>query len=224
MILAYGYSPSYLSKTSTQFVPPNPKLLFSAMSRRASLHRPVSEVRRADDPTAQQARGHHAPLLAPRLQGAVRHRLLGDRHRLDGPVGDQTIAVGDGRDPKRVQRAVDRLSIDTRAARQDRRLSGGNQQKVVVAREFDQNPKLLIAAQPTRGIDVGSKNEIYGLMRGLADNGVAVMMISSDMEEVIGVSDRMAVMHEGTITGLLSRDEFSEHNVLSLAIGKAKAS
>jgi ribose transport system ATP-binding protein len=75
--------------------------------------------------------------------------------------------------------------------------------------------------EPTRGIDVGAKSEIYALMRNLADNGVAIVMISSDMEEVIGVSDRVAVMHEGRISGMLEREQFSEYNVLQLAIGQA---
>jgi ribose transport system ATP-binding protein len=79
----------------------------------------------------------------------------------------------------------------------------------------------MIFDEPTRGIDVGAKSEIYQLMRDLADNGVAVLMISSDMEEVIGVSDRMAVMHEGQISGFLERSQFSEQNVLQLAVGKA---
>jgi ribose transport system ATP-binding protein len=82
-------------------------------------------------------------------------------------------------------------------------------------------PNVMIFDEPTRGIDVGAKSEIYQLMRDLADNGVAVLMISSDMEEVIGVSDRMAVMHEGQISGFLERSQFSEQNVLQLAVGKA---
>jgi ribose transport system ATP-binding protein len=98
-------------------------------------------------------------------------------------------------------------------------LSGGNQQKVVLARWLSMQPRLIIFDEPTRGIDVGAKNEIYELMRTLADQGVAILMISSDMEEVIGVSDRIAVMHEGAISGFLERAEFSEHNVLQLAVG-----
>ena len=98
-------------------------------------------------------------------------------------------------------------------------LSGGNQQKVVLARWLSMQPKVIIFDEPTRGIDVGAKNEIYELMRELADRGVAILMISSDMEEVIGVSDRIAVMHEGAISGFLERPEFSEHNVLQLAVG-----
>jgi len=100
-------------------------------------------------------------------------------------------------------------------------LSGGNQQKVVLGKWLSMQPRVVIFDEPTRGIDVGAKSEIYGLMRGLADRGVAIVMISSDMEEVIGVSDRVAVMHEGRISGLLEREQFSEYNVLRLAIGQS---
>src|SRR4029077_1284114 len=82
-------------------------------------------------------------------------------------------------------------------------MSGGNQQKVVLAKWLSMKPRCMIFDEPTRGIDVGAKNEIYQLMRDLADSGVAVLMISSDMEEVIGVSDRIALMHEGAISGSL---------------------
>ena len=81
-------------------------------------------------------------------------------------------------------------------------------------------PKVMIFDEPTRGIDVGAKSEIYKLMRALADEGVAIMMISSDMEEVLGVSDKIAVMHEGRVSGELERAQFSEENILLLAIGK----
>jgi ribose transport system ATP-binding protein len=82
-------------------------------------------------------------------------------------------------------------------------------------------PRVILFDEPTRGIDVGAKGEIYELMRRLADSGVAILMISSDMEEVIGVSDRIAVMHEGAIAGFLDRNEFSEDRVLQLAVGKS---
>ncbi len=98
-------------------------------------------------------------------------------------------------------------------------LSGGNQQKVVLAKWLSMEPRVIIFDEPTRGVDVGAKSEIYSLMRQLADRGVAILMISSDMEEVIGVSDRIAVMHEGAIGGFLDRAQFSEHNVLQLAVG-----
>jgi ribose transport system ATP-binding protein len=100
-------------------------------------------------------------------------------------------------------------------------LSGGNQQKVVLAKWLAMSPNVMLFDEPTRGIDVGAKSEIYSLIRALSDAGVAVLMISSDMEEVIGVSDRILVMHEGRISGELGRDAFSEHNVMQLAVGGA---
>ncbi len=108
-------------------------------------------------------------------------------------------------------------SIDTEAVT----LSGGNQQKVVLAKWLSMKPRVMFFDEPTRGIDVGAKSEIYALMRELSDKGVAIVMISSDMEEVIGVSDRVAVMHEGSVSGVLEREQFSEYNVLRLAIGQA---
>jgi ribose transport system ATP-binding protein len=108
-------------------------------------------------------------------------------------------------------------SVDTEAVT----LSGGNQQKVVLGKWLSMQPRVMFFDEPTRGIDVGAKSEIYALMRDLADQGVAIVMISSDMEEVIGVSDRVAVMHEGTVSGVLERDQLSEYNVLRLAMGQA---
>ncbi|WP_315834062.1 sugar ABC transporter ATP-binding protein [Bradyrhizobium prioriisuperbiae] len=99
-------------------------------------------------------------------------------------------------------------------------LSGGNQQKVVLAKWLAMKPRVIILDEPTRGIDIGAKAEIYTLMRNLADAGVAVLMISSDMEEVIGVSDRVAVMHEGHISGFLGGEQLTQENVLLLAVGK----
>ena len=99
-------------------------------------------------------------------------------------------------------------------------LSGGNQQKVVLAKWLSLNPKLLIFDEPTRGIDVGAKSEIYTLMRNLAESGVAIIMISSDMEEVLNQSDRIAVMHEGAITRILEREDCTEENVMKLAVGQ----
>jgi ribose transport system ATP-binding protein len=98
-------------------------------------------------------------------------------------------------------------------------LSGGNQQKIVLGKWLSMKPRLMILDEPTRGIDVGSKSEIYALMRKLADTGVAVLMISSDMEEIIGVSDRVAVMHEGSISGTLERADLNEQNIMRLAVG-----
>lgn len=99
-------------------------------------------------------------------------------------------------------------------------LSGGNQQKVVLAKWLSMNPKVMILDEPTRGIDVGAKAEIYKLMRLLAEQGTVLLMISSDMEEVLHVSDRVAVMHEGRITGVLERPDCNEENIMQLAVGK----
>jgi len=98
-------------------------------------------------------------------------------------------------------------------------LSGGNQQKVVLAKWLTFAPRVLIFDEPTRGIDVGAKSEIYALIRKLAADGVSVIVISSEMEEVLGISDRIAVMHEGRLTGILERSQFSEEAVMRLATG-----
>ena len=108
-------------------------------------------------------------------------------------------------------------SIETRAGD----LSGGNQQKVVLAKWLSLEPKVMIFDEPTRGIDVGAKTEIYKLMRALAQKGIAVLMISSDMEEVLNVSDRIAVMCEGDITGCLTREDANEEGVMRLAVAGA---
>jgi ribose transport system ATP-binding protein len=99
-------------------------------------------------------------------------------------------------------------------------LSGGNQQKAVLAKWLSLKPKVLIFDEPTRGIDVGAKSEIYRLMRRLAADGVAIIMISSDMEEILGESDRVAVMHEGAIAGTLERGQLSEEAIMRLAVGQ----
>lgn len=96
-------------------------------------------------------------------------------------------------------------------------LSGGNQQKVLIGRWLLTNPRILILDEPTRGIDVGAKAEIHRLVTELARNGVAVIMISSEMPEVLGMSDRIMVMHEGRVTGILDRAEATQIKVMELA-------
>jgi ribose transport system ATP-binding protein len=102
-------------------------------------------------------------------------------------------------------------------------LSGGNQQKVVLAKWLTLQPRVLLLDEPTRGIDVGAKQEIYKLMEQLAEQGVAVLFVSSEMEEILGMSDRVLVMHEGRITGELLRDQLSEEAVMRLATGSTQA-
>jgi inositol transport system ATP-binding protein len=96
-------------------------------------------------------------------------------------------------------------------------LSGGNQQKVLIARWLLAQPKILILDEPTRGIDVGAKAEIYRLISELANRGVAIIMVSSELPEILGMSDRIMVMHGGRITGILSKEEADQETILSLA-------
>lgn len=103
-------------------------------------------------------------------------------------------------------------------------LSGGNQQKVVLGKWLALQPKVLLLDEPTRGIDVGAKQEIYELMDELAAQGMAVLFVSSEMEEIIGMSDRAIVMHEGRITGELTREELTEEAVMQLATGSTAIS
>jgi ribose transport system ATP-binding protein len=98
-------------------------------------------------------------------------------------------------------------------------LSGGNQQKVVLGKWLALKPRVLLLDEPTRGIDVGAKQEIYQLMDELAGQGIAVLFVSSEMEEIMGMSDRVIVMHEGRITGELTREQLSEESVMHLATG-----
>jgi rhamnose transport system ATP-binding protein len=98
-------------------------------------------------------------------------------------------------------------------------LSGGNQQKVSVARWLATEPKLLILDEPTQGVDVGAKSEIYKIIRGLAKDGLAVLMISSDLPEALGMSDRIAVMRGGEMVGLIDKDHADAHTVMAAALG-----
>jgi ribose transport system ATP-binding protein len=128
--------------------------------------------------------------------------------------------INRGKESKAAVEACKAINIKTptpemRAAN----LSGGNQQKVVLAKWLTFKPRVLIFDEPTRGIDVGAKSEIYELIRNLAAKGVSVIVISSEMEEVLGISDRIAVMHEGRLTGILDRPQFSEEAVMRLATG-----
>lgn len=115
---------------------------------------------------------------------------------------------------------IEKLRIKTPNAEQMvGALSGGNQQKVVIGKWMATNPKILILDEPTRGVDIGAKKEIYDLMNVLAKEGVAIIMISSELPEVLGMSDRILVMHEGRITAELSREEATQENIMHAATG-----
>lgn len=99
-------------------------------------------------------------------------------------------------------------------------LSGGNQQKVSIAKNLDAKPKILILDEPTRGVDVGAKKEIYELINKFKQEGMSILMISSEIPEILGMSDRIMVMHEGRVMGTLNRDEATQERIMSLAVGK----
>ncbi|MBJ3789679.1 ribose ABC transporter ATP-binding protein RbsA, partial [Bacillus sp. OA1] len=98
-------------------------------------------------------------------------------------------------------------------------LSGGNQQKIVIAKWLGIHPQLLILDEPTRGVDVGAKKEIYSIMNKLTEQGDAVIMVSSELPEVLGMSDRVLVIHEGKVGGILGKDEASQESIMALATG-----
>ncbi len=132
-------------------------------------------------------------------------------------------AIQTGKEEEIAQREIEQLNIKTPDAEKlISQLSGGNQQKVILGRWLETEPKLLILDEPTKGIDVGAKAEFYRIIANCAQKGMAVIVISSELPEVIGVSDRIIVMREGRITGELTRDDFSEERILKYALS-AKA-
>jgi len=123
------------------------------------------------------------------------------------------------REYEMVSQYVQKLRVQTPSVEQVvGKLSGGNQQKVVLSRWLAVNPRLLILDEPTRGIDVGAKAEIYSLLDELANQGIAIMLISSELPEILGLADRIYVMQNGRITGELARQDASEEAVLGLAM------
>ncbi len=124
-----------------------------------------------------------------------------------------------GRREERIARAmVEQLHIRLSSIQQRiDGLSGGNQQKAVLARWLDSNAKIILFDEPTRGIDVGSKAQIHQWMRQLADQGISIIMVSSELPEILEMSDRILVLHDGRMTGILSRSEAMEEKIMSLA-------
>lgn len=128
--------------------------------------------------------------------------------------------INKGKENRVVEASINKLRIKTPSSNQSvKNLSGGNQQKVIIARWLLADPDILIMDEPTRGIDVGAKFEIYTIMRELAASGKAILMISSELSEIIGMCDRTIVMHEGRVTGELSKEEMTQENIMKLASG-----
>ncbi|WP_148227682.1 ATP-binding cassette domain-containing protein, partial [Fulvimarina pelagi] len=122
--------------------------------------------------------------------------------------------VDTGREQRMAAQAIDRFAIRARDARQRvGQLSGGNQQKVVLAKWLATDPKVLILDEPTRGIDIGAKTEIHRLMGELARKGIAILMISSELPEVLGMSDRILVMKEGRLSAVIDRKDATPDSV-----------
>ena len=123
------------------------------------------------------------------------------------------------REQAAAERDVERFRIKTPSvAAEVGTLSGGNQQKVALARWLSTDPSILILDEPTQGVDVGSKAEIHGLMQTLAEQGLAIVMISSELPEILGMSDRIAVMRAGRIRGIIERADATQAAVLALAL------
>ena len=122
------------------------------------------------------------------------------------------------------QEMVEKLHIKTPSDQQIAQvLSGGNQQKVVLGKWLAMKPRILLLDEPTRGIDVGAKREIYQLMEELAESGVAIIFVSSEMEEILHLPDRALIFHEGQLAGELAHGELTEEAVMHLATGTVVA-
>jgi len=152
------------------------------------------------------------------LQMAVRENMsLASLSRDQGRLG----RIDFGREQSISSEMIQAMNIKTPGDRQIVQfLSGGNQQKVVLGKWLAMNPSVLLLDEPTRGVDIGAKEEIYLLMNQLAASGMAVLFVSSDLEEIRGISDRVLVMHEGELTGELKRDQLSEEAIMQLATGQ----
>ncbi len=141
-------------------------------------------------------------------------------------VGQKPYAKGIARNFKEVRRLAEELigKFDVRPANPalpTQSLSGGNAQKVVVAREVDADGRLLVASQPSRGVDIGAIESIRRILNGVKAQGKAILLVSADLEEILSLSDRIAVMYEGRVTGILNTEDASEDNIGLLMMGNS---
>jgi ribose transport system ATP-binding protein len=168
-------------------------------------------------------------VLAPedrRDHGLILHDSI--RHNIGLPSLDRLSflwMVKRGEEAELAREMSEKLSVKTPGIEQTvGLLSGGNQQKVVLSKWLARRPRVLLLDEPTRGIDVGARSEIYALMDRLGREGMAILMISSDLEEVLNMSDRVLVLHQGRLTGTLKREQLDEETVMRLATGGTAAS
>ena len=157
-----------------------------------------------------------------KLQGLVLGLTVSSNVTLARLGAVSTAGILSGRQERQVaEEYIGKLDIATPSTQQvSRNLSGGNQQKVVLAKWLFAQSKVLIFDEPTRGIDVGAKQEIYQIMRAVADAGAGVIMISSELPEILRMSDRIMVMHEGAVAGFLDPDEATQERIMTLATGE----
>ena len=204
------------------------RTLFGLTPADAGEIRVRGEAVRVDSPSAAIAHGiayvpedrrRHGVVPGMSVCANVSLAVLDELSRA-GPAGaldrarERTMAAG----------AVQRLGVKTPSIHVPvSSLSGGNQQKVALSRWLETRPSVLVLDEPTRGIDVGSKSEIHALMSDLAAEGVAILMISSELPEVLGMSDRVAVMRGGTVVEILDRAEATQERILARALGHADA-
>ncbi len=153
------------------------------------------------------------------LDQSVRHNMtLTDLKSVSGMGG----IIRDRHEKKAVSDLIELLGVKAESSESKAyTLSGGNQQKLVLAKWLFKTCKVVLLDEPTRGIDVGAKAEIYQLINDLAEKGIGVVLVSSEMIELIGMCDRILVMHEGRINGELQRSEFSEEAIMRLSIAKS---
>lgn len=135
-------------------------------------------------------------------------------------ISSKAGIISTSKERKLAQDLIEKLQVNTVNMNQEvKRLSGGNQQKVVIAKWIGINPKVLLLDEPTRGVDVGAKQEIYQIMNELSKNGAAIIMVSSELPEILGVSDRVMVIHEGEVTGMFDREDADQEIIMTAAAG-----
>jgi ribose transport system ATP-binding protein len=137
--------------------------------------------------------------------------------------GSKAGVIKPSKENELVQNYINQLRIRSSSAEQPvKSLSGGNQQKVVIAKWLGTQPQILILDEPTRGVDIGAKKEIYHIINQLAEAGVSILMISSELPEVIGMADRVLVMQEGKLTGVVEKEEMTQERIMHYATGGEK--
>jgi len=186
----------------------------------------VAGVEKAiSDPRAAIAAGIALVPEDRKQQGLIIDMAVADNMSLASLGRDQRAGFLNFEAEKKIaEEMTAKMRIKTPSSRQIVRfLSGGNQQKVVLGKWLAMKPGILLLDEPTRGIDIGAKREIYALMEELARQGMAILFVSSDLEEVIGMSDRVLVMHEGRLSGELARGELGEEAIMRLATGQKAA-